>query len=110
MRLAKASVLEDPEAGEAGDDSGDDVQLADPISPGDLLVADQGEESRSHGNEANGRVEDSQRRQTQHSTTVRPAAACLQLRPGRDASTTRIYTPARRGALPIVHSRRSRSS
>src|SRR5258708_38566772 len=97
MRLAKASVLEDPEAGEAGDDGGDDVQIANPISPGDPLVADQGEESRSHGNEANGRVEDSQRRQTQHSTTVRPAGACLQLRPGRDESTDRVPMPGRGG-------------
>src|SRR3977135_879052 len=97
MRLAKPSVLEDPEAGEAGDDGGDDVQLADPISPGDLLVADQGEESRSHGNEANGRVEDSQRRQTPPPPPVRPAAACLQLRPGRDESTDRAPMPGRGG-------------
>src|SRR5882672_488269 len=92
MRLAKASVLEDPEAGEAGDDGGDDVQLADPISPGDLLVADQGEESRSHGKEADGRVPHSQRSQTQHLATVRPAGSCLQMR-----TTGRVPMPGRGG-------------
>src|SRR5207248_191256 len=61
MGLAKPAVLENPEASQASDGGGDDIQLADPVPPGDLLVADQGKESSCHCNQADRRVPCSER-------------------------------------------------
>src|SRR3989442_14599176 len=52
MGLAEAAVLEDPEAGQAGEDGRDDVDFTDPIPRGDLLVAKQGDESCGHGDQS----------------------------------------------------------
>jgi hypothetical protein len=64
--IAEAAMLKDSEAGHAGHDGRDHVDLPEEILGRDLLVADERDESRDQSNHADRRVKHAERCQPEH--------------------------------------------
>src|SRR6185503_1631345 len=66
MRFAESAVLHDGETGQAGQDGGPDVELAESVARRDFLVANQCDDSSRQRDQTDGRVDDSEVGQSEH--------------------------------------------